>query len=109
MNRQRKRQNRATPFILKDDEAALLFKPDGIRLLVPEGGEKLPNVRLAALIMMRLADDREFLAELSRWAWEMHELGQLSPEHTGLVRAPIEQPQMTKQPNPMKGNRHAWH
>ncbi len=108
MNQQRKRQDRMTPFVLKDDEAALLFKPDGIRLLVPEGGQELPNVKLAAMIMMRLAD-QEWFAELSCWAWEMHELGKLSPEHTGLVREPIEQPQLAKQPKPMKGNRHAWH
>jgi len=100
MSRQRKRQHRTTPFVLKDDEAALLFKPDGISLLVPGGWEEdMPNARLAATIMLGLANS-EWRAELARWARKMHELGQLSAEHAGLAPEPIEQPQPAKQPKP---------
>ena len=63
--------------VLEDNDAAILFKEDETRLVVPErgvGGLEHPNCALAIAIYMRLSDEEEeaWRQELLNW---MNEIG----------------------------------
>ena len=73
-----------TPVTLHEGHAALVFGPNGLRLMLPENGATPPHVQLAIAMAVRAqemavrAQDPQRVYELSRWADEMQRLGAIN-------------------------------
>ena len=81
-----------TTITLNEGEAVLVVQPNGMQLFFPQ--DALPHVKLAIAMAMRTRD-REWVAELLRWAEEMQQFGQEPSQH------------MEATTRPMKGHPHA--